>query len=189
MASEKLLLTFEGVCEHCSVWLNGIYLGDHRGMFGGPEFDVTGIVRSGENTLILLLHGAPDRQRNPGEMPTFFGGGNPWLNLGWIDTATFNCTYGWHYADIPGLGIWRSVSLRKVSGAEFDSPFITTLSTDGDMLLSCDIITDNKAELTVCARISPYNFEGQAYSFVYSHEADAEKNNLTFAFTIPEPHL
>lgn len=189
MASEKLLLTFEGVCEHCSVWLNGIYLGDHRGMFGGPEFDVTGIVRSGENTLILLLHGAPDRPRNPGEMPTFFGGGNPWLNLGWIDTATFNCTYGWHYADIPGLGIWRSVSLRKVSGAELDSPFITTLSTDGDMLLSCDIITDNKAELTVCARISPYNFEGQAYSFVYSHEADAGKNNLTFAFTIPEPHL
>ena len=71
MASEKLLLTFEGVCEHCSVWLNGIYLGDHRGMFGRPEFDVTGIVRSGENTLILLLHGAPDRPRNPGEMPTF----------------------------------------------------------------------------------------------------------------------
>ncbi len=115
LSASRLRLVFGGVCEHCRVYLNGKELGEHRGMFGGPEYDVTGLVKEGENTLIVLLNGAPDRPRRPGEMPTFFGGGNPWLNLGWVDTATFNCTYGWHYADIPA-GAW-DLALRRACPA------------------------------------------------------------------------
>lgn len=34
-------LIFYGIVNKCSVWLNGIKLGDHEGMFGGPLFDVS----------------------------------------------------------------------------------------------------------------------------------------------------
>lgn len=31
-------LRFAGVANHCWVWLNGHCLGEHEGMFGGPDF-------------------------------------------------------------------------------------------------------------------------------------------------------
>jgi beta-mannosidase len=31
---------FGGIANKCTVWLNGIKLGSHEGMFGGPSFDV-----------------------------------------------------------------------------------------------------------------------------------------------------
>ncbi|MBR5768448.1 MAG: beta-mannosidase [Clostridia bacterium] len=185
-SESALRLEFGGVCEHCMVWINGKRLGMHRGMFGGPVFDITGKVREGENEIIVLLYGAPDRARKPGEMPTFFGGGNPWLNLGWIDTATFNCTYGWHYADIPGLGIWRSVRIVRVPEAEFDSPFIATVSTDGSMKLSCPVISDFAESVTVRGEIVPYNFEGGSYSFAFNAKPGED---VTYTFRIPDPHL
>ncbi len=185
-AAGRLRLEFGGVCEHCMVWINGKRLGMHRGMFGGPVFDITGKVREGENELTVLLYGAPDRPRKEGEMPTFFGGGNPWLNLGWVDTATFNCTYGWHYADIPGLGIWRSVRIARVPEAEFDSPFIATVSTDGRMKLACPVTAEKGVKVTVQGEISPYNFDGETYYFSFDTTVGEE---ITYVFDIPDPQL
>ena len=185
-SQRKLRLEFGGVCEHCMVWINGRRLGMHRGMFGGPVFDITGKVTEGENEIIVLLYGAPDRARKPGEMPTFFGGGNPWLNLGWVDTATFNCTYGWHYADIPGLGIWRSVRIVRVPEAEFDSPFIATVSVDGSMKLSCPVKAETGKKITVRGQIAPYNFKGATYQFEFETTAEEQ---ITYLFKIPDPHI
>ncbi len=187
--ASTLRLSFEGVCERCRVFLNGTELGTHIGMFGGPDFDVTGVAKEGENTLVVLLYGAPDRPRKPGELPTFFSGGNPWLNLGWLDTATFNCTYGWHYADIPGLGIWNSVKIVRVPAVEFDSPFITTLTTDGDMLLACNVNAAKAGKATLSARFAPANFEGKAYGFTKELTLAEGANGDTLSFTIPDPQL
>ncbi|MBO4770092.1 MAG: beta-mannosidase [Clostridia bacterium] len=180
----KLRLSFLGVCERCKVWLNGTLLGNHRGMFGGPDFDVTGIAKAGENELIVLLYGAPDRPRKQGE-PNI-GERRPWMNVGWYDTAVFNCTYGWHYADIPGLGIWRSVKITKVPDAEFDAPFITTLSTDGTMRLACNIKSETEKSVHVECIIKPYNFVGEAQSLGF----DAKTNtNDAVEFKINNPQL
>ena len=51
-------LVFEGVCYQATFWLNGIYLGKHSGMFGGPEFDIEEYLQD-ENTLIVFIDNAP----------------------------------------------------------------------------------------------------------------------------------
>ena len=51
-------LIFDGVAIHCTVWLNGVKLGEHEGMFGGPDFDVAGLLKD-ENDLIVKLDPAP----------------------------------------------------------------------------------------------------------------------------------
>ena len=185
-AASKLRLSFLGVCERCKVWLNGVLLGAHRGMFGGPDFDVTGIAKEGENVLTVLLYGAPDRPRKPGEMPNFGVEHKPWMNLGWVDTATFNCTYGWHYANIPGLGIWRSVVLTRVPDAEFDSPFITTVSTDGTMRLACNVKSGSVKTAHVECLVEPYNFEGERQFLEFDTEVNT---NDTVEFGIKDPRL
>ena len=48
-----LSLRFAGVYYSARVWLNGIYLGGHAGYFSPFEFDVTGILVTGENELLV----------------------------------------------------------------------------------------------------------------------------------------
>ena len=51
-------LIFEGVCYRARFWLNGTYLGEHSGMFGGPVYPVGQLLRE-ENTLVVRIENAP----------------------------------------------------------------------------------------------------------------------------------
>ncbi len=43
----KVFIEFEGVQKYCKVWLNGIYLGDHKGGYGSFDFDITASLKPG----------------------------------------------------------------------------------------------------------------------------------------------
>ena len=43
----KVFVEFEGVQKYCKVWLNGKYLGDHKGGYGSFDFDITGYLKPG----------------------------------------------------------------------------------------------------------------------------------------------
>lgn len=82
-------MNFKGVADRCEVYLNGEKIGEHQGMFGGPTVDITNKVKSGDNELIVMLKPVIDFNH----------------------TVVFNCSYGWHYALIPPIGIWNSVEV------------------------------------------------------------------------------
>lgn len=185
----KVMLKFDGICESGTVYLNGKELGSHVGMFGGPDFNITDQVKKGENTLVVHLNQAPNRKRKPGEMPTFFGGGNPWLNLGWVDTVVFNNTFGWHYANIPPLGIWQSVKLDITPEVEIKDPFIAAKTTAGLMDLSVDIQGEAGINGTLKGKISPKNFQGKTYTFEYPVSSSDQQKNVRLQFDIPDPKL
>jgi beta-mannosidase len=51
---QNLYLHFEGVDYISEVWVNGVYLGLHEGMFNSFEYDITSIVRlDGVNTVVV----------------------------------------------------------------------------------------------------------------------------------------
>ena len=41
---KKAVLKFDGVCYFAMIWLNGKYLGYHKGMFGSFEYDISSIL-------------------------------------------------------------------------------------------------------------------------------------------------
>ncbi len=100
-------LIFDGISPSCEVWLNGHKLGMHEGSFGGPEYDI-GEQLQPHNTLIVKVHPAPL--------------GNEW-NV-WHSAVVFNCNYGWHYVDLPAVGIWQSVRLEAVPQQYVQHPFV-----------------------------------------------------------------
>ena len=55
---ENPILSFGGVANRCTVWLNGKKLGSHEGMFGGPDFVVKKYLKK-ENTLVVKLDPIP----------------------------------------------------------------------------------------------------------------------------------
>jgi beta-galactosidase len=51
---ERVMLHFEGVLYGAEVWLNGVKLGEHLGGFTGFEFDVTEVIKSGDENLLAV---------------------------------------------------------------------------------------------------------------------------------------
>ena len=50
----KVFVEFEGVQKYCKVWLNGKYLGDHKGGYGSFDFDITGYLKPGEDNVLAV---------------------------------------------------------------------------------------------------------------------------------------
>lgn len=114
-------LSFDGIDYYSRVWLNGELLGRHEGMFGGPEFEISELLRfDGENELIVAAASAnvnnPDyRPNSPG---TFI---KPWGTAGGTGVEPFFC---W--------GMWRGVRLDFVEKTHLERPFLTTEAIDGE---------------------------------------------------------
>ena len=51
---ERVFVEFEGVQKYCRVWINGNYLGDHKGGYGSFDFDITPFVKAGEDNLLAV---------------------------------------------------------------------------------------------------------------------------------------
>jgi beta-galactosidase len=53
-SDRKVFIEFEGVQKYCKVWLNGKYLGDHKGGYGSFDFDITSLVKQGADNVIAV---------------------------------------------------------------------------------------------------------------------------------------
>jgi beta-galactosidase len=53
----KIFIEFEGVQKYCKVWINGKYLGDHKGGYGSFDFDITDhIIDGSDNVLVVAVN-------------------------------------------------------------------------------------------------------------------------------------
>lgn len=57
-SGDPVWLVFEGVDPNCEVFVNGVSAGSFEGMFGGPEIEVTDLLRVGRNA--ILVHIRPE---------------------------------------------------------------------------------------------------------------------------------
>jgi beta-mannosidase len=175
---ERVRLVFDGVAIHCKVWLNNEELGEHEGMFGGPVFDISGILQE-ENTLVVRIGPAP--VSGPAEEDI-----NK-MNYGWNGTVVFNNVYGWHYCNIPSLGIWRGVRVEAVPAVEIRNPFIATRDAQkGDIDLSVPLRGPLEGWTGILrATVEPDNFDGATHHFEWPVEAESAMAEARLRFTIP----
>jgi len=53
-SGRKIFIEFEGVQKYCKVWINGKYLGDHKGGYGSFDFDITELITPGKDNLLAV---------------------------------------------------------------------------------------------------------------------------------------
>ncbi len=176
-------LVFGGICDSCSVWLNGEKLGDHTGMFAELNYDVSALLVDGENTIVVRLDPVPVRISS-GEPNDFFLG----MNVGWLDTAVINNIYGWHYIDLPTLGIWRSVTLREQPEVSIEDPFVATLDAGAGLVRLHTRLKSGEAGFSGCLQgaIEPENFAGHPCQFTYQVAAAGKAQDVLLELQIPE---
>ena len=86
---KKTLIHFEGSDFLTKLWVNGTYVGCHRGGYARCSFDVTNLVHDGENELTVKVEDSFDTQQPRGKQR--------WIN------ENFGCWY------VQTTGIWKTV--------------------------------------------------------------------------------
>jgi len=105
-------LRLDGISYSASIYVNGKPLGNHEGMFGGPTLDITTLARFGEeNTIVVKVDSPP---------------------MHWYGRPIGSAGYGWHYGHLIPIGIWRSVSLRRVDLVDLRDLQVDTVSVSED---------------------------------------------------------
>jgi len=109
---ERLRLVCHGLDTLADLWLNGQALGRHANMFRPAVFDVTDRVAARANTLAIRFRPIPRVERDAtGFVPW---GRHP--ERVFVRKAQFG--FGWDWApELPGIGIWQPVEVRRERGA------------------------------------------------------------------------
>lgn len=115
-------LEFEGTSFQGEVWLNGLRIGDLKGMLNPRAFDVTRVLHYGhDNALVVRLEATPDARFNQTAR------GLTWRTPRDQLFSIAQSMYGWDWGPhgIP-IGLWRPVKLRVTGPLRLDRPVIRT---------------------------------------------------------------
>jgi beta-mannosidase len=162
-------LRFGGVYYSARVWLNGSYLGDHRGYFGAFEFDVTDVLAEGaENELLVEVDSPQELEEN--ERKTIGGVWARWDGL----APHIN----------PG-GIFRAVDLVPSGGMR-----ITSLGATADVSGHRRAYVELRARQGMMDRLTgkvrPLGFEAPGAEIECAVRVEPGTNRFEVGFYLPQ---
>ncbi len=146
----RVRIDFKGIDYEALFFFNGELLGHHKGMFIPVGFDITGLVRFGEDNLIAVAffpapQGKPNHRDH--EPADFAGFHRTQMGFGW----------DWSRKLVP-TGIWDSVTVSAYENTRLRDWHFT--HDGGKVLLSLEIESRSAKESSLSLSLKPYNFEG-----------------------------
>lgn len=184
----KVWLHFDGINRTGMIYLNGVKLGELRGMMMRGKFDITKYLKAkGENVLLVLVS-IPNQRRHPEER---------FANLA---SPTYLSSAGWDWMPyVPGLntGITDNVYLNITGDVILIDPWMRTKLKDKNQTAELELNTElensssNKQIVKVLGRITPGDIIFQDEIVIGANE----KKTITFnsinnpSFRISNPEL
>lgn len=145
--NDRALLHFGAVDYECKVYLNGETLGSHKGGYYPFTFDVTGIIKDGENELILIVTDPSEKGSQASGKQTSKRG-NIWYT--------------------PQSGIWQTVWIEEVPSTYISRVKLTSDIDTGVIKAEVDIEGDREdLTFTVCdngKEVSTLSIDGKSAS-------------------------
>lgn len=135
--ADAVLLRFEGIDTLADIYVNGHQVGTAYNMHRTWEFDVSGILRGGENTLRVVLHSPVRYIREENEK--IYTGGSADAMEGFPHLRKAHCMFGWDWGPrLPDAGIFRSVTLLFIKTARIEQVYITQFHEENKVTLDFD---------------------------------------------------
>ncbi len=131
---ENVELVFEGVDTVADVYLNGVHLGRCEDMFLEYRFDVKGVLRPGENEILVKIASpvkhAITLERNFGKLKP-----REFIPRMYIRKAQYS--FGWDWGPrLPSAGIWKGVHLELFDGGRLWGSTAYITDVDGPIHLT-----------------------------------------------------
>ena len=187
-----VFLNFDGVNWKADVTFNGTPLGHTDGAFIRSQFDVTDLLRKGDNDIEVLVH----KNDHPS-----CGKGNTMVRDGYnggilgADNPTFHASVGWDW--IPSvhgrnIGIWNDVYFSTTRGpVQLKDPFVRTVlplpdTTKAEVTLSATLrnLSDETVTASWDATIGKHSLSSEPVTL-----NPGESRELEQTVTVDHPRL
>lgn len=123
LACEKQYLRFNGIDTVSEILLNGSPIGRTENMHRVYEYDVTGLLKDGQNIVKVRLF-SPVAYIESAQKQNKVWGVNSTVD-GFPHIRKAHCMFGWDWGpQLPDLGIWRGVELVGVTGGRIESVYV-----------------------------------------------------------------
>lgn len=119
LSGNKLFLHFEGSDFLTKVWINGQFAGMHEGGYSRFSFDITNLVKEGENLVVVKAEDHMDPQQPRGKQR-------------WV-SENFGCWY------VQTTGIWKTVWMEYVPDISLSSVKMTPNLQSGGLELEYNV--------------------------------------------------
>ena len=136
LACPKVLLRCEGLDTLCTLTLNGASVGEANNFHRTWEYDVTGLLREGGNTLSVAI-ASPTRYIRERDAEKHYGG-SVYAMRGFPYLRKPHCMFGWDWGPrLPDAGIWQDIGLIGVDSSRIEDVHIRQDHQDGVRLQVC----------------------------------------------------
>ncbi len=112
-----VMLCFDGVDYFSRVWVNDSLVGEHEGMFGGPDIDITRLIRYGRGNTIWV----EVRAGNWGNRKNYKPRGSGKIIKPWIISGDKVGT-----KEFFSLGMWQGARIELLPDIHLERPYLTT---------------------------------------------------------------
>ncbi|MHC4115428.1 MAG: glycosyl hydrolase 2 galactose-binding domain-containing protein, partial [Planctomycetota bacterium] len=166
---DRINIVFDGLDTVTSIWLNDKLIGRTNNMFIPHAFEVTGLLRSKANVLLVKFESATQyakkRMARYGSLSES-GSMNPYRV--YIRKAQYQ--FGWDFCpELPGCGIYRPVRLEGIRNAEFDNIHVRTVDCN-----------PNFADVKVTVRLNTVIKEAFLCKIAISNDSESFEHELHF---------
>ena len=121
---KKIFLHFEGSDHNTRLWVNGAFAGSHDGAYARFSFDITSLIKTGNNNLTVRVEDSFDISQPRGKQR-------------WKE-ENFECWY------IQTTGIWKTVWLEYINPEYIKSVKMTPVLSKGILEIEADVKTPGK---------------------------------------------
>lgn len=123
LASDKILLRFDGLDTIADIYLNQTHIGNAYNMHRIWEYDVTHILKETRNILRVVFH-SPLKYIQEAFAKCRTLGSEDAMD-GFVHIRKAHCMFGWDWgAHLPDAGIFRQASLLGITSARLHSVYI-----------------------------------------------------------------
>jgi len=178
-SDRKVFIEFEGVQKYCKVWINGKYLGDHKGGYGSFDFDITQYVKPGEDNVLAVA--VNNEQKDKFKIPPMAAG-------------NFN-VYGGIYRDVT-IALKNKLYIPMQGSASHEGgTFVTTpriSNKEGTVRVQTWVKNDNPEKKTCILQTSIIDAAGKTIQVIKTENAINPGQLFKFDQTfkpVKNPHL
>jgi beta-mannosidase len=165
---QRVFLNFSGVDYEATVWINGVFVGQHAGYFSEFSFDVTERIRFGEKAVVLVLVNSPKEDT---------ASWSQWKHLikGVLSHHDTRPGGAWSAQgqDANTGGIWGSVKLLfsgplRISSLEITPQILRSGLTCARIKMVLDAKLRESPKFQIKTLLAPANFSGPSIERTYN---------------------
>lgn len=170
---DKVILRCEGLDTLCDIYINGVHVAYTDNMHRTYEFNVTDLLKDGENLISIRFYSADAYVREEQKKDMQY---EPWhCTEGAGHLRKAHCMMGWDWGPrLPDAGIWRNIELVILDSARMTDFHIVQRHEDGKVYVTPFVEADREAE-TVVRLTTP---DGTIYEIPANEETEIANPEL-----------